>query len=105
MIADDPAHVTPSFLAHGPLEPERVPFEALPMERRLYIAEGACRRAPYAAALLRALPEDPGYELLLHTALDGTVSEQELGRSVREMLLAALQRIAHAHHEDLGELA
>lgn len=80
-------------------------FEDLPRSRQLRIAERLSRQATYRAALVEALPESDGYDGLLKLAVDADVSDAEIGRTVRELLLTYLAEVAAVRSENLAEIS
>ena len=99
-------------LRDRPLDPPDYPevleapaFEELPRSQQLRIAERLSRQAPYRAALLEALPESDGYDGLLKLAVDADVSDAEIGRTARELILQYVAGVAAFRGEDLSEVA
>ncbi len=99
-------------LRDRPLDPPEYPealeppaFEDLPRSRQLRIAERLSRQATYRAALVEALPESDGYDGLLKLAVDADVSDAEIGRTVRELLLTYLAEVAAVRSENLAEIS
>ena len=99
-------------LRDRPLEPPDYPevleapaFEELPRSQQLRIAERLSRQVPYRAALLEALPESDGYDGFLKLAVDADVSDAEIGRTVRELLLTYLAEVAAVRSENLAEIS
>ena len=80
-------------------------FEELPRSEQLRIAERLSRQATYRAALVEALPESDGYDGLLKLAVDADVSDAEIGRTVRELLLTYLAEVAGVRSENLAEIS
>ncbi len=87
-----------------PDEPELAPFEELPRSRQLRIADRLSRQTCYRAALVEALPESDGYEGLLKLAVDADVSDAEIGRTARELILAYLAEVAAFRGDDLAQV-
>lgn len=85
-------------------EPELPAFEDLPRSRQLRIAERLTRQAPYRAALVEALPESDGYDGLLTLAVDADVSDAEIGRTARELILAYLADVGAVRGDELTEV-
>lgn len=98
-LRDNPARVAP------PEYSERPAFEDLPRRRQLDIAETVCRREAYARALGDALPESDGYGAFLKLTIDPCVSDSEIGRTARELILAFLADVAAARGDDLAQVA
>ena len=99
-------------LRDRPLDPPDYPevleapaFEELPRSQQLRIAERLSRQAVYRAALLEALPESDGYDGLLKLAVDADVSDAEIGRTARELVLAYLQDVGEFRGENLAEIS
>ena len=99
-------------LRDRPLDPPDYPevleapaFEELPRSQQLRIAERLSRQVPYRAALLEALPESDGYDGFLKLAVDADVSDAEIGRTVRELLLTYLAEVAAVRSENLAEIS
>lgn len=80
-------------------------FEELPRSEQLRIAERLSRQPAYRAALLEALPESDGYDGLLKLALDADVSDAEIGRTARELILGYLQDVGEFRGENLAEIS
>ena len=80
-------------------------FEELPRSEQLRIAERLSRQPAYRAALLEALPEADGYDGLLKLALDADVSDAEIGRTARELILGYLQDVGEFRGENLAEIS
>ncbi|HEX5419643.1 MAG TPA: hypothetical protein VFY39_06565 [Gammaproteobacteria bacterium] len=99
-LRDDPARVAPP--EYGPAGPG---FEELPRPEQLDIAETICRRPTYRDALAEAMPESKGYDGWLKLIVDARVSDSEIGRVARELILAYLGRVAAGLGDDLAELA
>ena len=57
------------------------------------------------AALLEALPESDGYDGLLKLAVDADVSDAEIGRTARELILGYLQDVGEFRGENLAEIS
>ena len=99
-------------LRDRPLDPLDCPevieapaFEELPRSQQLRIAERLSRQAVYRAALLEALPESDGYDGLLKLAVDADVSDAEIGRTARELILGYLQDVGEFRGENLAEIS
>lgn len=99
-------------LRDRPLDPPDYPevleapaFEELPRSQQLRIAERLSRQAVYRAALLEALPESDGYDGLLKLAVDADVSDAEIGRTARELILGYLQDVGEFRGENLAEIS
>ena len=99
-------------LRDRPLDPPDCPevleapaFDELPRSQQLRIAERISRQGPYRAALLEALPESDGYDGLLKLAVDADVSDAEIGRTARELILQYVAGVAAFRGEDLSEVA
>ena len=99
-------------LRDRPLDPPEYPealeppaFEDLPRSRQLRIAERLSRQATYRAALVEALPESDGYDGLLKLAVDADVSDAEIGRTARELVLTYLAEVAAVRSENLAEIS
>lgn len=100
LLRDDPARVAPpDYAPAGPA------FEELRRRQQLEIAETACRRTAYRAALIEALPESDGYDRWLTLTIDANVSDSEIGRVARELILSYLGRVAAIRGYDLAELS
>ena len=97
-MRDDPHRVAPPEY-----DPERPDFESLPFGQRLDAADVACRRDLYRRALIESLPESDDYEGWLGKLLNSAVSDAEIGRRAREIVVAYLQRVALKHAEDLRD--
>lgn len=97
-IRDDPARVTPP--EYSPALPA---FEDLPRFAQLDVAETVCRRESYRAALTEALPESNGYDGWLQAIIDVNVSDAEIGRRARELILDYLGRVAAVRGDELSE--
>ena len=80
-------------------------FEELPRSEQLRIAERLSRQATYRAALVEALPESDGYDGLLKLAVDADVSDAEIGRTARELILGYLQDVGEFRGENLAEIS
>ena len=99
-------------LRDRPLDPPEYPealeapaFEELPRSQQLRIAERLSRQATYRAALVEALPESDGYDGLLKLAVDADVSDAEIGRTARELILRYLQDVGEFRGENLAEIS
>ena len=99
-------------LRDRPLDPPDYPevleapaFEELPRSQQLRIAERLSRQPVYRAALFEALPESDGYDGLLKLAVDADVSDAEIGRTARELVLAYLQDVGEFRGENLAEIS
>ena len=99
-------------LRDRPLDPPDCPevleapaFDELPRSQQLRIAERISRQGPYRAALLEALPESDGYDGLLKLAVDADVSDAEIGRTARELILGYLQDVGEFRGENLAEIS
>ena len=79
-------------------------FEDLPRSRQLRIAERLTRQGDYRAALVEALPESDGYDGLLKLTVDADVSDAEIGRTARELILAYLADVAAFRGDDLAQV-
>jgi hypothetical protein len=100
-VDDNPNRIAPPDYyesAGGPA------FGELPIGEQLEIAEGVCRREPYASALLEALPESEKYRSFLSLALERSVSDADLGKLARGMILDYLQAVAVVNGDDLAEM-
>lgn len=89
--------IDPPELASGPA------FEDLPRREQLTIAETACARPAYRQALEEALPESDGYDGWLEATINVNVSDAEIGRRARELILEYLSRVAAVRGDDLAE--
>lgn len=98
LLRDNAARVAP------PEYTERPGFDELPYRRQLDIAETVCRREPYQRALGDALPESEGYERFLQLTIDPCVSDSEIGRTARELILAYLADVAAVRGDDLAQV-
>lgn len=100
LLRDDPARVaSPEYVPAGPA------FEELPRRQQLEAAETVCRRASYRDALVEAMPESASYDGFLKLAIDANVSDSEIGRVARELILGYLGRVAAFRGDDLAEVA
>ena len=79
-------------------------FEDLPRSRQLRIAERLTCQGDYRAALAEALPESDGYDGLLKLTVDADVSDAEIGRTARELILAYLADVAAFRGDDLAQV-
>lgn len=90
-----------------PIDPPEFPaqpaFEGLSRREQLDIAETVCRQPAYRDALSEALPESKGYDGWLQATIDVNVSDSEIGRRARELILAYLARVAAVRGDDLAE--
>ena len=98
-------------LRDRPLDPpeyaealEAPAFEDLPHSQQLRISERLTRQGDYRAALVEALPESDGYDGLLKLAVDADVSDAEIGRTARELILAYLADVAAFRGDDLVQV-
>lgn len=96
LLRDDPVRVSP------PDEVDGLSFEDLPRREQFDIAETVCRQPTYRSALIEALPESDGYDGWLQATIDVNVSDAEIGRRVRELILAYLARVAAFRGDDLA---
>lgn len=98
-LRDDPGRVAPPEYAAAPA------FEDLPRCRQLDIAETICRRPSYHSALIEALPESDGYDGWLDATIDLNVSDAEIGRRARQLILDYLARVAAVRGDECAEEA
>lgn len=96
-LRDDPCRVAPPEYTAGPA------FEDLPRREQLNIAETVCRLPSYRSALTEALPESDGYDGWLSAIVDVNVSDAEIGRRARQLILGYLGRVAAARGDELAE--
>lgn len=99
------AHVRVAF-RERPMDPPEsagAGFEELPRCEQLTIAETVCCRPSYREALSEALPESDGYDGWLQATIDVNVSDSEIGRRARELILACLARVAALRGDELAE--
>ena len=97
-LRDDQARV-------GPPDEPLPAFEDLPRREQLDIAETVCRQPAYRDALTEALLESDGYDGWLMATIDVNVSDAEIGRRARVLILAYLGRVAAFRGDDLAERA
>lgn len=78
-------------------------FDQLGRLQQLDAIEIACRSPFYEAARLEALPESQEYAELLALMTDSCITDNEIGRRTREVLVSYMQACALKRGDDLAE--